>query len=312
MHHAARGACVPIGDVMKFIHSIRKFRPHATRCAVALTAGLAMMPLVLAPLAQANVFTWGEATMPNPQDWDGDGILNAVDTDNDNDGTPDTTDGAPHNPHSVTVAGVTDNSSSKSVDLARLHGNAVCYNSYSDWDNGTWGQLKDDLGTGIATFRSNGETVAYSSGTCPTCEGRADITAKLDLENQEYWFEGAMEFARPGYDNVSASISTDKIPFNNIQFSGGSLYFKTIYQNNIQTIRNYDFARTQTNPDNASDTLAATLDLDFHYDACLSDPDDLKTTKLGVKGRVMIQYEVAGESGFTHLWSTTDALKPVN
>lgn len=291
---------------MKPMNFIQVTQTNVTLCGVVLFCLLAVAQPV-----NAAVFTWGDGTMPNPQDWDGDGILNTVDTDNDNDGTADATDGSPYNPHSTKVAGAADNSSSSNaLDSARLHNNAMCYNSYSDWDGNTWQQLKTDLGEGIASFSVTGEDVIYSSGNCSQCAGWADITAKLDLANQEYWFEGAMTFSRPGYDNVSASITTDKIAFNYVQFSGGSFYLKTLYQNDLETSEDYNWTRTQTNPNDATDTLAATLDLDFNYDACLSDPDDLKTTKIGVKGRVMIHYETSSESGFTHLWSTTGALQP--
>lgn len=275
---------------------------------LSMVAGLAVSS------AHAKTFTWGDATMPDPKDWDGDGIINSTDPDNDNDGVPDSTDSADYDPNVTTVSVTPDNSSK--VDFARLGMPSFCYNNSSDWDDDTWADIGTEFGGGTATFRATGQTVSYSSGSglpnCPDCSGLTDITLKIDLSKEEFWFETDTVFSRTNYDNFSFSATSTKIPLNYQEFSGGSLYKNTSFQQWLESSRDYNIPRTQVRTDNASDTIAAVMDIDFDYEACLSDPNDLKNSTLAVRGRVMIQYDIAGEYGFTHLWSNSRFLAPIN
>ena len=167
--------------------------------------------------------------------------------------------------------------------------------SYRSWNGSEWSTIAQNFNSGIVRFEHNNVLASHSSGsTCTNCSAEVSNTVTIDFSSMEYQFAGSGVFSKPGYNNVTFEATTPNIPLNHWELSSGTIA-RLPNERELESTFNDPEVYTLTSSSDPSDTVDATIDLDFLYDSQLSDNNDLNSN-FGIYGYMQVEYTETGSS----------------
>ncbi len=182
-------------------------------------------------------------------------------------------------------------------------------NSYRSWSSFDWYYVARNFSSGTINFEHVNEIASHHSGSyCTSCSATVSSVLNIDFRAMKYQFSGKGVFNKPGYNSVSFSETTPEISLGKWELSTGTI---STLPNARELESTYDnpTVHTLTSSTDPSDTVSATIDLDFVYDAQLSNNRDL-SSNLGVFGLQEVEYTESGSSEVTFR-TEEEAMTPV-
>ena len=168
-------------------------------------------------------------------------------------------------------------------------------NTYRSWSSYDWYTIARNFNSGTIRYEHMNETASFHSGSyCTSCSATVSSVLTIDFRAMEYQFNGEGVFHKPGYEPVTFTETTPEIQLGRWELSSGTI---STLPNARELESTYDnpTVHTLTSSADPSVTVDATIDLDFIYDAQLSNNRDL-TSNLGVFGLQEVEYTETGSS----------------